>query len=232
MRSMFLFFAASMLCPTARALAQGGDATHTRADSCAGPTGPDERGGMPPSTTCTCAVNPRDSSVARLQRASHIACSARAGDADRSAGAARARQRGPGRPPLVASAAMATRTSWHSSRRSSVRRARSTVPSYYHGQPRVGAQAPWDGGFVWARTASARRGSPPPNEGLGASVWWPQQGLSQADEPDSQRDRDHRSRLDDRSLERPLARHHAQHRRHHDVRMVRLASRSTTTTWR
>ena len=64
--------------------------------------------------------------------------------------------------------------------------ARGTVTVYYHGKPRVAIRAPWDGGFVWAHDSLGNRWIATANEGLGASVWWPNKDYL-ADEPDSQR---------------------------------------------
>jgi len=61
-----------------------------------------------------------------------------------------------------------------------------TVTVYYHGVPRVARRAPWDGGFVWQRDSLGNLWIATANEGLGASVWWPNKDLP-ADEPDSQR---------------------------------------------
>ncbi len=61
-----------------------------------------------------------------------------------------------------------------------------TITVYYHGKPRVAKNAPWDGGFVWARDSLGNPWIATANEGLGASVWWPMKDLN-ADEPDSQR---------------------------------------------
>jgi aminopeptidase N len=61
-----------------------------------------------------------------------------------------------------------------------------TIAVYYRGKPRVATRAPWDGGFVWARDSLGQRWIATANEGLGASVWWPNKD-TQADEPDSQR---------------------------------------------
>ena len=63
---------------------------------------------------------------------------------------------------------------------------RKTVTVYYHGKPVVATRAPWDGGFVWARDTLDRPWIGTANEGLGASVWWPNKDLL-SDEPDSQR---------------------------------------------
>ena len=61
-----------------------------------------------------------------------------------------------------------------------------TITAYYHGKPRAAQRAPWDGGFVWARDSLGNRWIATANQGLGASVWWPNKD-TQADEPDSQR---------------------------------------------
>jgi aminopeptidase N len=61
-----------------------------------------------------------------------------------------------------------------------------TVTVWYHGKPRVAVHAPWDGGFVWTKDSLGSPWSVTANEGLGASVWWPNKDFG-ADEPDSQR---------------------------------------------
>jgi aminopeptidase N len=61
-----------------------------------------------------------------------------------------------------------------------------TVTAYYHGRPRVAQRPPWDGGFIWARDSLGHPWIATANQGLGASVWWPNKD-TQADEPDSQR---------------------------------------------
>jgi len=61
-----------------------------------------------------------------------------------------------------------------------------TISVYYHGKPRVARRAPWDGGFVWTRDSLGRSWIATANEGVGASVWWPNKDY-RADEPDSQR---------------------------------------------
>ena len=63
---------------------------------------------------------------------------------------------------------------------------RKTVTVWYHGKPRVAVHAPWDGGFVWTKDSLGNPWSVTANEGLGASVWWPNKDFG-ADEPDSQR---------------------------------------------
>ncbi|MFL5595539.1 MAG: M1 family metallopeptidase [Gemmatimonadaceae bacterium] len=64
--------------------------------------------------------------------------------------------------------------------------AKKTISVYYHGKPTAAIRPPWDGGFVWARDSLARNWIVTANEGLGASVWWPNKDLY-SDEPDSQR---------------------------------------------
>src|SRR5258706_3413275 len=61
-----------------------------------------------------------------------------------------------------------------------------TITVWYHGKPRVGRRLPWAGGFTFPADGPGRKGFPPANEGLGASVWWPTKDYL-ADEPDSQR---------------------------------------------
>ena len=61
-----------------------------------------------------------------------------------------------------------------------------TVTVYYHGKPRVARRAPWDGGFVWTHDSLGTTWIATANEGIGASVWWPDKDFL-ADEPDSQR---------------------------------------------
>jgi len=63
---------------------------------------------------------------------------------------------------------------------------RQTVTVYYHGRPQVARRAPWDGGFVWTTDSLGNRWIATANEGLGASVWWPNKDWG-GDEPDSQR---------------------------------------------
>jgi aminopeptidase N len=64
--------------------------------------------------------------------------------------------------------------------------AKKTISVYYHGKPTVASRPPWDGGLVWARDSLARDWIVTANEGLGASVWWPNKDIY-SDEPDSQR---------------------------------------------
>jgi aminopeptidase N len=61
-----------------------------------------------------------------------------------------------------------------------------SVTVYYHGKPRVAKVPPWDGGLIWSQDSTGHRWVATANQGLGASVWWPNKD-TQADEPDSQR---------------------------------------------
>lgn len=44
---------------------------------------------------------------------------------------------------------------------------------HYGGRPIVAANAPWDGGFTWARDPKNRHWVATSCEGIGASLWWP-----------------------------------------------------------
>jgi aminopeptidase N len=59
-----------------------------------------------------------------------------------------------------------------------------TISVYYSGQPKVAENAPWDGGFVWAQDSLDNDWIATANQGLGASVWWPNKDHQTA-EPDS-----------------------------------------------
>jgi aminopeptidase N len=61
-----------------------------------------------------------------------------------------------------------------------------TLTFYYHGKPRAARRPPWDGGFIWQRDSLGNRWVATADEGLGASVWWPNKDYL-GDEPDSQR---------------------------------------------
>jgi aminopeptidase N len=61
-----------------------------------------------------------------------------------------------------------------------------TLTVFYHGKPVVAARPPWDGGFIWQHDSAGNRFVATANEGLGASVWWPNKDFG-GDEPDSQR---------------------------------------------
>ncbi|MEO8295786.1 MAG: M1 family metallopeptidase [Gemmatimonadota bacterium] len=57
---------------------------------------------------------------------------------------------------------------------------------YYHGKPQPAKRPPWDGGFSWGADSLGRTWVVTTDQGMGASVWWPNKD-TQADEPDSQR---------------------------------------------
>src|SRR5256885_5453883 len=56
----------------------------------------------------------------------------------------------------------------------------------YHGKPHVGRRLPWDGGFTFSRDSLGQPWIATANEGVGASIWWPNKDYL-GDEPDSQR---------------------------------------------
>lgn len=64
--------------------------------------------------------------------------------------------------------------------------ARRTLTVYYHGRPRAARRPPWEGGFTWTSDSLGRPWVVTTDQGMGASVWWPNKD-TQADEPDSQR---------------------------------------------
>lgn len=59
-----------------------------------------------------------------------------------------------------------------------------TISVYYQGKPKVAQNAPWDGGFVWEQDSLGNHWIATANQGLGASVWWPNKDHQSA-EPDS-----------------------------------------------
>lgn len=61
-----------------------------------------------------------------------------------------------------------------------------TITTYFHGKPVAAKNPPWDGGFIWRTDSLGNRWIATANEGLGASVWWPNKDYG-GDEPDSQR---------------------------------------------
>ena len=63
---------------------------------------------------------------------------------------------------------------------------RHTVTAWFHGRPTVAVRPPWDGGFQWETDGGGTPWVATSNQGLGASVWWPNKDL-QSEEPDSQR---------------------------------------------
>ena len=63
---------------------------------------------------------------------------------------------------------------------------RGTITVFYHGRPQIAKNPPWEGGFTWTTDSLGRPWIATTDQGLGASVWWPNKD-TQADEPDSQR---------------------------------------------
>ena len=61
-----------------------------------------------------------------------------------------------------------------------------TITVYYHGRPRIARRPPWSGGFTWTTDSLGRPWVVTTDQGIGASIWWPNKD-TQADEPDSQR---------------------------------------------
>ena len=61
-----------------------------------------------------------------------------------------------------------------------------TVTAWYSGRPQVAKRPPWEGGFSWKTDSLGRPWIVTTDQGMGASVWWPNKD-TQADEPDSQR---------------------------------------------
>jgi aminopeptidase N len=61
-----------------------------------------------------------------------------------------------------------------------------TLTVHYHGKPQPAKRPPWDGGFSWNTDSLGAPWIVTTDQGLGASVWWPNKD-TQADEPDSQR---------------------------------------------
>jgi len=55
---------------------------------------------------------------------------------------------------------------------------------YFTGTPRVARNAPWDGGFSWKKDSNGNQFIATSNQGLGASVWWPNKD-HYYDEPDN-----------------------------------------------
>jgi aminopeptidase N len=63
---------------------------------------------------------------------------------------------------------------------------RNAITVYYHGKPVSAKNPPWDGGYIWRRDSLGNMWTATANEGLGASVWWPNKDIL-SEEPDSQR---------------------------------------------
>lgn len=59
-----------------------------------------------------------------------------------------------------------------------------TLSIHYSGHPRVAPNPPWDGGFIWETDDHDDPWIATANQGLGASVWWPNKD-HQSEEPDS-----------------------------------------------
>ena len=79
---------------------------------------------------------------------------------------------------------------------------------------------PWQGGFTWAKDSLGRPWVVTTDQGMGASVWWPNKD-TQADEPDSQRVA---LTVPDPMMDVSngrLRKHDAQPERHDDLRVVR-----------
>ncbi len=47
------------------------------------------------------------------------------------------------------------------------------IKVYYSGHPKEAVNAPWDGGFSWRKDSNGKDFVATSNQGLGASVWWP-----------------------------------------------------------
>lgn len=58
-----------------------------------------------------------------------------------------------------------------------------TIEVTFSGQPREAKNAPWDGGFVWTKDSNGNDYVANANQGIGASVWWPNKD-HYYDEPD------------------------------------------------
>ncbi len=59
-----------------------------------------------------------------------------------------------------------------------------SITVYFKGKPRIAVNAPWDGGWVWAKDEKGRPWITVACQGLGASVWYPCKD-HQSDEPDN-----------------------------------------------
>lgn len=57
---------------------------------------------------------------------------------------------------------------------------------YFEGVPRKAVRAPWDGGFTWTRDSNGKPFIANSNQGIGASLWWPNKD-HMYDEVDSMR---------------------------------------------
>lgn len=59
-----------------------------------------------------------------------------------------------------------------------------SITVWYNGKPRVAQNPPWDGGFIWVKDENGNPWVATANQGVGASIWWPNKD-HQSDEPDS-----------------------------------------------
>jgi len=59
------------------------------------------------------------------------------------------------------------------------------LAAWFRGKPRPAVRPPWDGGLSWEHDGGGRAWVVTSNQGLGASVWWPNKDFM-AEEPDSQ----------------------------------------------
>ncbi|MGB0789693.1 MAG: M1 family metallopeptidase, partial [Marinirhabdus sp.] len=57
------------------------------------------------------------------------------------------------------------------------------ITVHFSGEPHVAARPPWEGGFTWAKDANGTDFIATSNQGIGASIWWPNKDHP-ADEPD------------------------------------------------
>ncbi len=57
------------------------------------------------------------------------------------------------------------------------------ITIYFSGKPREARNAPWDGGFSWKKDLNGKHFIATSNQGIGASIWWPNKDHAY-DEPD------------------------------------------------
>lgn len=57
------------------------------------------------------------------------------------------------------------------------------ITIYFSGKPREALNAPWDGGFSWKKDLNGKHFIATSNQGIGASIWWPNKDHAY-DEPD------------------------------------------------
>lgn len=51
--------------------------------------------------------------------------------------------------------------------------AQNKLTIYFSGKPPAARNAPWDGGFTWSRDSNGKHFVATSNQGIGASIWWP-----------------------------------------------------------